>query len=116
MAKKKILIAQPIEWVEPPVTKEEALNPHVAPNGVWGGDGYDGGGELPDDLDIDRMIYPHDEGPEERKSRERRAKRKGDIQGFKEQAFQESREFELNKGSPLGEGGTLSVYDEEKEE
>jgi len=107
-------MAQPIEWVEPPVTKEEALNQNAP--GLYQPDGYDGGGELPDDFDIDRMIYPHDEGPEERKNRERRAKRKADIQAFKKEAFQESREFELNKGSPLGEGGTLSVYDEEKEE
>ncbi len=34
-------IPSPIEWVEPPVTKEEALNPDVA--GTFKPDGFEGG-------------------------------------------------------------------------
>lgn len=116
MAKKKIMVPQPIEWVELPVTKEEALNPHRAPNGAWEGDGYDGGNELPDDFAIDRMVYPHAEGPEERKSRERQAKRDQDAQKFRDEARHESREFELNRGSPTGEAGVLSPFEPKEEE
>lgn len=95
------VLGQPVPWVEPPVTKEEALRRDVP--GTWIPDGFDGGSELPDDCDIDRMVYPHDEGPMERAARERQAKRDADTEGFREEAERKSREFRISEGSVTGE-------------
>lgn len=110
------MVAPSTIWVEPPVTKEEALNP-PAPSGGWQPDGYDGGAELPDDLDIDRMLYPHDEGPVEKEGRERREKRDAEAESFRKQRFQESREFEIKAENVTGEDpGPPSMFEEEEKE
>lgn len=102
MAKKIKVMEPPPIWVEPPVTKEEALNP-PAPSGGWQPDGFDGGSELPADLDIDRLIFPHDEGPLEKAANERQAKREAEAEVFQKERFDRSREFRIDQGNVTGQ-------------
>lgn len=108
----------------PPVTKEDAAeplygtySPDVAfnsghPHDGLFPDGYDGGSELPDDLYIDRMVYPHAESEMEEERREAAFGRNAKIQEFKDAQFQRNREFRITNEMALGKGGPPTMFDE----
>ena len=110
--RKRVMAMPTIDWVEPPVTKEEALNPEVA--GTWQKDGFEGGHESADDFNIDRVVYPHTEGPNEKASRERQAKREEQADKIRMDALNQSRSFRIKAGNPTGQDpGPPSLYDDD---
>jgi len=127
MAKKRrMMVATPMEWVEPPVTKEDAGEPEYSgwpstrtpnsghPHGNLYPDGFDGGQESPDNIDIDRMVFPHSESTSERESRERSARRQNEAMAFRDKAFQRSRNFDIRQGSVTGKDpGPPGLFDED---
>lgn len=117
---KRAKIIAAIEWVPPPVTKEEALNSERLPNdpGVPPGDGYDhlSGGELPDDYYIDRLVWPHDEGPRERRMREYEESRAKEAEQYRQERFWRSRDFRISEGSVTGrDPGPPSMFNEKED-
>ncbi len=100
----------PLQWEEPPVTKEEALNPWHAPNGAYTPDGFDGGAELPDDLYVDRLVYPHAAGPDEKASMAREHDRHMQAEKIRGEAFERSRSFDLDEDEVLGKAGTPDPF------
>lgn len=106
-------------WVEPPVSKEDALNPFHSPTGAWVPDGFDeangGAAELPDDFDVDRMLYPHAEGPNEKASRQKQFTRDEDAEGYRSDAIRRSRDFDITVDAKTGKKGPPSPFgDDEK--
>lgn len=108
-----------------PVTKEDAAEPFFAPAGhadvafnsghphdEYYQDGYDGGNELPDDVYIDRMVYPHAESDREEERREDKAGRDAKIQEFKDAQFKRSCNFDITDQMALGQGGPPNMFDE----
>jgi hypothetical protein len=112
---------------EPKVTKEDAAEPRMygpgAPDRVFNSghahenyyaDGFDGGSELPEDIWLDRMVYPHDESPMEKDSRIRQAQRNMEIKAFKEAQFERDRKFRLSERGALGENpAPPSMFDQD---
>lgn len=104
MAKRRVIVMpSPIEWVEPPVTKEDALN--RGPLGTWERDGYDGvgGGQLPSEFALNEMVWPHKAGPEEQRRLDRSAKRQAEGDVFRDEALSESRDFKIDVGNLTGQ-------------
>jgi len=60
------------------------------------------GGSLPEDVFLDRIVYPHDESDSEASMRRSNYARNSTIEGFKEQAHQESRQFRVDADSACG--------------
>lgn len=103
MAKKKAMPMMDI-WVEPPVTKEEALNPSphgwYAPPLGYQGNGGDG---PPSDCDLDRMVYPRDVGPMEKAANDRAHDREMQAEKFRAERLARSRDFSISEGNITGE-------------
>ena len=77
-------------------------------------DGYDGGNELPDDVYIDRMVYPHSESQMEHENRESRASRDNQAMAFRDREFQRSRHFDIQLGSATGKNpGPRGLFDDD---
>lgn len=111
-------------FAPPPVTKEDAAEPlygqyqaDVAfnsghPHDNFYPDGFDSGAELPDDIYIDRMVYPHAESEFEEERREAKAARDAKIQEFKDAEFDRGRQFKITDDMALGKGGPPTMFDE----
>ena len=129
MAKpKKLTLPPPVVFVPPPVTKEDAGEPmygyHGAtpdrsfntghPHGGIYPDGFDGGQELPDDIHIDRMVFPHSESEAERSAREQHADREDQAMAFRDKEFGKSRCFDIRPGSATGkQPGPRGLFDDD---
>jgi hypothetical protein len=108
----------------PPVTKEDAAEPRYGtytpdvafnsghPHDGFYPDGYDAGSELPDDIYIDRLVYPHAESEQEEEAREAKAGRDAKIQQFKEDQRWRNRQFRLTDEMVVGKGGPPTMFDE----
>ena len=106
-------------WPDPVASKERALNPNHSPNGAWAPDGFDqangGAAELPDDYDIDRMVYPHAEGPDEKAEREYHHKNHMQEAEYRAEANLRNRDFDITIGAKTGKSGPPSPFgDDEK--
>ena len=99
----KVMIRGIPLFEEPPVTKEEALVPYGSPNGAWARDGFDGGSELPDDLDIDRMIYPRMMPPHEQQAAQAAHERQEKICEIQHEVHRRSRDFSITERNVTGE-------------
>lgn len=118
MARKTRIVAmsQPMEWIEPPVTKEEVAESYRHPNGGYYRDVPGDGGGYQADVPLDEMVFPQDRAPSFLASRARQAKREADIEAIKCQNEIESRDIEVSVGNVTGERtGAPSMFDEEKE-
>lgn len=111
MAKVKTL-PQPAIWVDPPVTKEEALNPgrwYEPPAGFQGT-----GSSPPSDCDLDKIVYPRDVGPSEGEAAARAYDREQQAEKFRDERLQRSRRFDITEGNLTGENpGPPSSFKEE---
>ena len=99
----RISAPAPIEWIEPPVTKEEVAESYRHPNGGWYRDVPGDGGGYQADVPLDETVFPQDRAPSYDAMMARQAKREADIEEIKHEHCERLRDLSVTVGNVTGE-------------